>query len=487
MPANEFEKQVQKKLGEFRLDPSASVWEKVEEEVRKKKRRRVIFYFLLPATLVLLGFSLYYFMMTGQKTGLAQQQVTQSQETTKKEIPVAGKENTLQPQQTNNDAGLMTHNEKKQKKESVYAGKDAMEVLVNTPSINHSKGENAKKNNHKNERLKIESGNPLVISSTIPERSSVTKPAGQEENKVKDEASITNPPGDTIRKDDVLADQENRIPVKKDNPGTETVVPKDNKQKETVSERNTGRPKIKWGIDFSAGFISSQTHVFSLASSYNAYTFATSPPANPGGTSSASAIPPSSIRPGASFRLGIMGEWQVSRRSYVSAGLRYAYASNRIRTGTEMDTSLRVQTNTNSYATQVDRVYRGSPENDYTNRYHFVSIPLGYHWQINQNKKLPLQWDIGVSFDYLLATNALVYSQSYGGIYYHDKKAFNKTHFNIGTGLSFRFKGKKETEWVLGPEISFDTRSLLDNAQDPKQYLLYGGIHTTVLFPKKKK
>ena len=36
MPANEFEKQVQKKLGEFRLDPSASVWEKVEEEVRKQ-------------------------------------------------------------------------------------------------------------------------------------------------------------------------------------------------------------------------------------------------------------------------------------------------------------------------------------------------------------------------------------------------------------------------------------------------------------------
>jgi hypothetical protein len=99
---------------------------------------------------------------------------------------------------------------------------------------------------------------------------------------------------------------------------------------------------------------------------------------------------------------------------------------------------------------------------------------------------LPIQWNVGVSFSYLVATNALVYSSSYGGIYYQDKDAVNKAHFNIGTGLSFRLKGKKGMEWVLGPELSFDTRKLVNNGYDKKQYLLFGGINTKLFFPKKK-
>ena len=36
MRENEFEKQVQKQLEDFQLNPSASVWENVEDQVRKK-------------------------------------------------------------------------------------------------------------------------------------------------------------------------------------------------------------------------------------------------------------------------------------------------------------------------------------------------------------------------------------------------------------------------------------------------------------------
>ena len=72
MPANEFEKQVQKRLDDFQLNPSASVWKKVEEQIRKKKRRRIILFFLLPLALGLLGYSIYYFVQTSQKTEQAQ-------------------------------------------------------------------------------------------------------------------------------------------------------------------------------------------------------------------------------------------------------------------------------------------------------------------------------------------------------------------------------------------------------------------------------
>jgi hypothetical protein len=61
MPANEFEKQVQEKMEDFRLNPSASVWKNVEDELREKRKKRIIFFFLLPAAILLLLGSVYYF------------------------------------------------------------------------------------------------------------------------------------------------------------------------------------------------------------------------------------------------------------------------------------------------------------------------------------------------------------------------------------------------------------------------------------------
>ena len=48
MPVNNFEKQVQQKMDELQLRPSAEVWEEVEKRIRKEKRRRrfIIWFFL---------------------------------------------------------------------------------------------------------------------------------------------------------------------------------------------------------------------------------------------------------------------------------------------------------------------------------------------------------------------------------------------------------------------------------------------------------
>ncbi len=57
MQENKFENRVQQEMDEFRIRPSGSVWEKVEEELRKKKKRRVVFYLFLLAGLGLIGYS----------------------------------------------------------------------------------------------------------------------------------------------------------------------------------------------------------------------------------------------------------------------------------------------------------------------------------------------------------------------------------------------------------------------------------------------
>src|SRR5688572_22383461 len=51
MQENEFEKQVQQKMDDLKLDPSAFVWQKIEPQIKKEKSRRWIF-ILLPILLI---------------------------------------------------------------------------------------------------------------------------------------------------------------------------------------------------------------------------------------------------------------------------------------------------------------------------------------------------------------------------------------------------------------------------------------------------
>src|SRR5262245_49223524 len=57
MSDHEFEKQVQRKMDEFKLRPSSAVWTAVEQNIRQHKRRR--FGFWWPLALVFLSVSVY--------------------------------------------------------------------------------------------------------------------------------------------------------------------------------------------------------------------------------------------------------------------------------------------------------------------------------------------------------------------------------------------------------------------------------------------
>lgn len=483
MPANEFEKQVQKKLEEFQLEPSISVWEKVKEEVRKKKRRRIVFFFILPAALALLGYSIYHYITPGRETELAQQQASVKKENRSGAISkemTAEKEKINQPLKTS-PVDLSTVAAAPQKDNSSIIHQNNLQVSINNPATGHIKERPIGNKENKSQPAGISHNSSSEITSTSADPSKITQSLAEP-----DKADIAVENGaveNKNSKDNLITDKKNTAPVNKDSSNTSPVTAIDNKP--LMAGKKASKSKIKWGIDFSAGFTSNQYRPFSLAKSNDAMAVSMSPGTAAGGPYP-TVIPPSSISSGPAFRFEFVGELALSARSRISAGLEYVYASNRIKTGTRVDTSLRVQS-TNYLSTQVEQVYRGAQKNNYTNRYQFISIPVGYHWQINKSKKLPLQWDAEASVGYLFATNALVYSSSYGGIYYRDKQAINKVHFGIGTGISIRLAGKKGMEWVFGPELSFDTRKLVNDGYDIKQYLLYGGIHTRLLFPQKKK
>jgi len=528
MPANEFEKQVQKQLDDFQLKPSASVWKKVEEQIRQKKRRRIIFFFLLPVVAGLLTYTAYYFLLTGQKTGLPKQAVVEKSErslTTDKDNtpPTTGQQPAILPSYGNDKGSKPGKKETIQKQQA----DNIQKVQTPIPSDNvppARRTNKTKKQDDQIAKVMVKSGASLIDNSApekkdVPAGSDKTKKAIIKKDPIERPAKTNDPtdgpgidPKDSVfAKKAIATDQiQNQtsktdvpidalvgnptkpVPEKTDSFKTEDLIKTGNKEtkKETVGKKTVTRPKIKWGIDLSTGITSSQTSLFSLNKSYNAVNVAYNSPAAAVGSypGRSLTLPPSSAKAGPAFRVGVFGEFQLSKRSCISLGLQYAYASNRIKTGTAIanDTVLLSPSINNFVPGIVDQVYRGPQQNSYINSYHFVSMPIEYHWQINKSKKLPVQWSVGIAPGYLLATDALVYSSSFGGIYYYDQKAINRFHLSAGTGLSVRLTGKKGMAYRLGPELSFDTRKLNNNSYQKSQHFVYWGLRARLLLPGRK-
>ena len=67
MHEQNFEKQVQQKMEELSLQPSAPVWQKVEEQIQKKRDRRRVLFWLFP--LLVVGGSTYW-LLSGTNSSL---------------------------------------------------------------------------------------------------------------------------------------------------------------------------------------------------------------------------------------------------------------------------------------------------------------------------------------------------------------------------------------------------------------------------------
>lgn len=492
MPESEFDKQVQQEMEGLRLRPSAAVWENVEKELRRKKRRRYIVFFWLLAGLGLLGYSGYFLTQKGKPTlaessgkNKAVQQPAQSttipsapsttNPTTDNTNPVDQniqlKENTTvtatQPATAAPDNSEELNSNKTIKKRKVGS--------VDQPSagINHLTSAGKRKKNNRTELPVAESG--IKKDTNTPE-------AKETESKTTD---ITAQTPSVTSQDSVKAKADSAVAAA---PPAETKAPVVKKQSSS---------KIKWSLDLGVGGSGPISSPFLIGdpdksnrTSYDQNGMYSpspgsplvTPPINYGGPIY---YPRSDIKPGPAFRIGILGEWAISKRSSIVSGLQYQYQSNNTRTGYYMDTSL-VFNNNAAQQVSVRSLYQGMQQKTFTNRFHYLQIPVTFQWQVNKGKKIPILLNAGLSAGYLLTTNALVYDSLQGGIYYHDKHAFNRFMFSFNTGLAFRFGNNKAIQWSIGPEVSMGLRSQVKEGYDKKQYPLYLGIQARLYWPKKK-
>ena len=487
MQENEFETRVQQQMEEFRVRPSEAVWEKVDEELRKKKKRRVVFYLFLLAGLGLFGYS-GYFLFNNSKPNLVQQNAVPPDNdlSIKGNGKVPGieksvdnaqrskKENQLffKEKSSSTKIGDSVLNDKKAGREQNIVVKRPVRSSIKETAVRPLPGETINKDN-------------ALVNNNLEQTS--VKPSRQKEEAetpVISKADITQPVvvEKSLEEDNQLPVPEKTIQTKKDSITGEIAA--NNEEIPVTAKKMKKASKINWGIDLSVGISSNRENIFSFYDGQKSNAADIYAPPTTGGNPNI-VYSPSSIRSGLAFRSGLVAELKVSKKSSISSGLRYAYFSNRIQVGAYKDTSV-VLNNAFSQADRINAVYSGVHQKEYTNHFHFIQWPVQYQLQLNKGIKLPILWSIGASAGYLFATNGLVYDTAAGGIYYRNNDAFNKIHFSLNTGFSFRFGGQKKMQWSLGPELSLGMSKLMKDDFTKKQYLLYGGMTGRIIFTKKK-
>ena len=509
MPENEFEKKVSSEMQELKFKPSEAVWLRVEERIRKKKKRRVVVIIFLLAGLALLGYWQWDDFFGGKKNEIANVE--------KQNGTNSNTSNEVNNTPTNKQASeTIKQEEIKNPNDKTISDKIINDKPVaNKKDIIVSKNEINKPKVSKKEETKVKPAPARTKKADEPELSvDIVSPDTQKKNivtdntKVKDTVVEKTDPEVIIKqvetKKPEVVSKENKsvqsVPVK-DSAKTEVIEKKkiDSVKKDTVlkaepvspaplAKKDTSEKKWKWGLHLTPGISSLNDISISLFSGLKSAEMDYQGPQSGTGTG----VPPirqkpSEIKAGFAFQAGSFVQRQLSKRTSLSLGLQYGYYSNVIGVGTRRDSLL----NNNLFSSLLDRnddhIYNaGGDTVKFTNRYHFIELPLRFQWQLNKSKTNPLVWSTGFTIAQLIASNALMYDTAFNGIYYKNNKLLNKTQFSLSTGFSWTIANGKKAQWSLGPIANIHLNRLVDSPFENKGFLFFAGLRTSILFNEKK-
>lgn len=481
MAANEFEKNVQREMDEFKLHPSDEVWIKIDARIRENKRKRRVLFFILFSSIALMlgGYGIY-------------------------NLP----SNNIRPESQNKlseGSGPNDENKTGNSKDDGH-NKQTITIKPNIPVENNKPTNKTlavsnqkqisgsfKENKHVTSILKGNSvsqkGNLATVKTNQEGQQNITTSEGtikeNSDNSFLNQQLITdNNQNETIK-------TENKNLTLSDTTGSKLERPTDIRSVQVMGKTKGDKVsnKITWGINFSAGRSVITEDAFSFKSSYAVADMQYSAPGSSqggtpstgGGGSGGSAYyrySQSQNEPAFAFKAGINARKNISKRSSVSAGLGYSYLADKIKIGTNQ---------ASSQSSMALSYYSGSPQKTHTDQFHFLELPLIYTWRVTNNADHFLSLHAGAAPSYLLKTNALVYDTAMGGIYYYNKNFVTKTHFNFISGISYQFNNKKNLEFSIGPQFTFDVTKVFKSDLDKRKYFLYTGIDARVFFEKKKK
>ena len=501
MPENEFEKKVSSEMQELRFKPSESVWPHVEERIKKKKKRRIFVVIFLLAGLALLGYWQRGNLLGEQKNDIATTEKQKDENPGSEEVAnspssvIPNSETTKQKEAQNKTDDIV--GDKLKEDRPIVNKKDIVVSKKEIKNLKKSKGEaNLKPVSGKN-KIDDKPEVSIDIVSADPKK----KTTVPDDLKVKDSGDVkTNP--EAIVKQDEIKQPEVKPPESKNDSAkveineqgknainkTDTLLKTEqaNDPSIPIARKDSSEKKWKWGLHITPGVSSLNDHGLALSSQTSADRLYQTP-ASGGSAAPPVTQKPSDVKAGFSFQAGVFAQRQLSNRTSFSVGLQYGYYSTVLRIGNRRDSLITNSAFANALDEKASFVYNaGGDTVKYTNHYHFIELPLLFHWQLNKNKAKPFIWSTGFTVGQLISTNAIMYDTAFNGIYYQNKKQLNKTQFSLSTGFSWTIANNKRVQWSLGPVVNIHFNKLIDNPFENKGYLFFGGLRTGILFNQKK-
>lgn len=533
MSDHDFEKQVQQKMEQLRLRPSDAVWTKVDKRIRKERRRRRVVLWLPLFLLCIVAGGYFYHDAQSNNNKFTASELNSTQTQTHSDKNASEPTTTTASSENHIDHPASQSAPEKSGERGAVTPENNAPVLTNSPAQPEkgivltpitSKAGNAGKKVNKlstdlsgtvaagrgNKPPRKSSGSPEKTQAQQNEQPAASTVAINEpdpkSDSLSDEFGIvignTDPQQASVDSSKVTGSNQPSAPKKIDL--AQNQAPK-NKKKPAPEPPKPARKPSSWSFGIIAeGGAShiSKGSPFSLLSKKNnePEDLAMASPAPPnqnlyGGPAGFTQFPdnkPSELKSGTSWSAGGFVQKQLNRRISVSAGVQYSYFSMKTDVGQFMKSAISVS-NAN-YDQIVSDYYQGRSalnvggglattsyprppqQQEYTNKYHFLEIPVKIHWRVTGDEaSLPIIVDGGLSVAKLLSTNALHYDGN-NDVYYKDYDYFNKVQAGITAGVNVElFSESKHPVWI-GPTIKYQLSNLITSDLSNGQHLWSFGL-----------
>lgn len=542
MSDHNFEKQIQQKLDELKIPPADTVWSSVENQIRKDKRRRrgVVFF---PLLLLIIGAGFYFIFQnsfsstnnnTVSKSVSASSNPLNDDNASPKVKPADKQQEKLQDQLPN-DVSTATKTPGSSKPEDELSRKNRNEELVadkeiigkdvkgdknvSSNAVRSGQGNlsrktivndkitganrDEKQQNNISTKVNIDRNmstkNKLPVGKNQLERSKTKIEENQLEEPVIAKAQEVNTNTDSLKdRASVIKEADTKIDsaINTDltatpNADSNSVAPAIPGNEKNIAAKKNKKSHWKWGLMASAGISNLNDGNFfdgiiNGISGEKALVADVSPNAVSNNSGNPPPTPitykPSAIEKGFSFSAGVFVQKNLSKRISLSTGLQYSYFSTHIRVGNRIDSFAMVQ---NAFGSlNVSQYYRPTPTTtEYTNRFHFIELPLSGHLQLNRSTSVPVFVNAGLSLSYLVSTNALHFD-SQTGLYYKDNSLFNKLQSNLSAGFSIALWNKSKVPVHIGPQLQYGITNLMKQEVSAGKHFFYLGLNTKFFLKK---
>ena len=452
MAENNFEKQVQDKMKALSIMPSGEVWKGVSSRINKKKDQRwgiLFFYFLLGSVILFGGWHLF----NNSHSGTFGTNKAISTDTTETAIHL----NKLIGD-SNKSARLMKDNEVKAstKKESVISNIAKNESNFNYTLFKKEKinPDYVKKDHLKkvfNSSLKSKTQDPSVGEIVSNERPLKSISTDTTVNVNSSHEQIVEAPKSNIQ--DTLVN--NKI-----------LNPDTNNLHTYKSVHNIVKPKWEFGFSLSGGLSEIGNSLFSFLSLDKS--FATAMSVGTGTTGQYASTQPSEIRNSGAFSIGLIAKRKLSKGTNISTGLNFTYYSTirKIPGDSSAGYSLR------------------STSHDYVSKFNLIEIPFNIQFRLSNNKTLPIYFEGGINFSQLIFSNAMQFNQQQN--YTINNAVFNSSQIGLQFNFSADLIRKRNFTIAIGPKLRYDITSIASTGEYGGKHFAYAGVHTSILFHKRK-